>query len=202
MRAEPSTERAAWLSVFAMTSLSRVVLFHGVEHRRPTNHWLWWIAEELRQRRIPVQYPQMPSPDAPRLDEWMALARAELGMLGSGDRIVVTHSLGGLMWSHLAPTLPSDLLPSRVLIVAPPSNSVLWDTIAHFAADDAARPGDFAPTTVLARARDEYRTGSLSDFAEAWGADAIEIEGEGHLTPDDGHGPLPIALEWILGPGA
>lgn len=183
-----------------MTSpTARVALFHGVEHRRPRGHWLWWLAEELRRRAVPVQYPQMPRPDAPVLDEWMDLARAELAMLGHEERIVVTHSLGGLMWAHLVPTLAPDELPSRVLIVAPPSTSVLWDTIAPFAPPQGARPGSVVPTTIVARHTDDYRPERLADFASAWGAEAVELPGEGHLTPDDGHGPFPFALDWVLG---
>src|SRR6187401_310654 len=84
-----------------MTS-ARVLILHGYEHHRPREHWLWWLAEELRRRDIPVQYPQFPSPDAPQLDEWVDVATTELDMLGDGERIVVAHSLGTVLWLHLA----------------------------------------------------------------------------------------------------
>ena len=79
----------------------RVLILHGFQHHRAKDHWLWWIAEELRQRRIPVQYPQLPSPDRPSVEEWISVARAELEMLGGEDtdRVVITHSLGGVLWS-------------------------------------------------------------------------------------------------------
>lgn len=175
-----------------------MLLLHGVEHHRPRNHWLWLLAESLRSQRVPVQYPQLPDPDAPRLERWLEVARAEIGMLGDGDRVVITHSLGGLLWSHLVPTLEPAKRPSRVLIVAPPSPDVLWDVIAHFSAAADARPGDLVPTTILGREKDPYRSISLPELATQWGAEAVVLPGEGHLTPDDGHGPLPWVERWIL----
>ena len=175
-----------------------MLLLHGVEHRRPTAHWLWQLAESLRQERVPVQYPQLPSPDAPSLEEWMELARAELAMLGGGDTVVITHSLSGLLWTHLAPTLAPAERPSRVLMVAPPTNDILWDVIEHFAAPDTLALGDIAPTLIVGRQTDDYRTTSLPELAAAWGADHAIVSGHGHLTPDDGYGAWAAPLTWVL----
>lgn len=178
---------------------TRVLLLHGVEHHRPHGHWLWLLAEMLRFERIPVLYPQLPSPDAPSLPEWMDVARAELAMLGTGDRVVITHSLGGLLWRHLAPTLAAHERPSRVLIVAPPTPDILWDPIDRFAVPPGAAPlADVAPTLIVAREKDDFRTGPVADLAAEWGADFAAVPGHGHLTPADGFGPWPAVLEWIL----
>ena len=185
----------------AMSS-TRVLLLHGVEHRRPPSHWLWSLAEDLRRERIPVQYPQLPGPDAPLLEEWLDVARAEFAMLGEGDRVVITHSLGCLLWAHLAPTLDLGNAALRVLMVAPPSDSILWEPIAHFAGAGAVPPGRLAPTAVVGRSVDPYRPTPLAELASAWEAAAIELEGTGHLTPDDGHGRWEAPLAWVLGGSA
>ena len=77
----------------------RVLILHGFEHERGPEHWLWWITQRLRDFDVPVQYPQLPNPFRPVLKDWVELAQAELELLGDGERIVITHSLGCVLWS-------------------------------------------------------------------------------------------------------
>jgi len=189
-----------------------VLLLHGYEHTRPRDHWLWWLHDELTARGATVRYPQLPNPMEPRLNEWLRAGRTELealerdaggsgnaerGGVAEGERLVVTHSLGGILWHHLA---ASGARVNRVLIVAPPSYERLTEHLASFSLDaiDESATGTAAPTTVLARERDPYRAIPVAELAAAWRATAAELPGEGHLNPDDGHGPLPPALEWVL----
>lgn len=178
----------------AMTA--RVLLLHGFQHTRPRTHWMWWLAEELRARRIPVQYPQFPTPDAPDRGQWRDLALAELEMLGDGERIVIAHSLGTVLWRHLeaageAPAVDRVLLVAPPGLVRPPAGLEQW----AFATDPAPRWG--CPVTMLARASDPYRREPLAEVAEAWGVPAVELPGAGHVNPDDGHGPWASMLAWV-----
>ena len=50
---------------------------------------------------------------------------AELGQLGTGERVVVAHSLSVLLWLHAAAALGTAARVDRVLLVAPPSPAVL-----------------------------------------------------------------------------
>ena len=179
---------------------ARVLLLHGVGHRRPQGHWLWWLAEELRAARVPVQYPQLPDPDDPDPSVWTELATAELGMLtaGGGHTVVIAHSLGTVLWAHIAQALPAQLLPSRVALVAPPSRHE-WAEAAPKFANLALGSLATAPTVIVGRSEDPYRPIPLVDLASEWGAPFVEIPGSGHLTPDDGHGLFPGALAWVLG---
>lgn len=97
----------------------RFLMVHGVQHRRPRQHWLWWLTEELRGRGEQVLYPQFPAPDQPSVDEWTALLHAELAQLGDRERVVVCHSLGCALWLRAAQDLPKELRVSRVLLVSP-----------------------------------------------------------------------------------
>lgn len=175
----------------------RVALFHGFEHHRPQNHWMWILAEELRTRRVPVQYPQFPQPDRPDAAEWQELARAELAMMGDGERVVIAHSLGCVLWGSILPDLPENLLPTRVLLVAPPAPAVIPRV-----SDDFARLQfggfDRVPTTVVARKDDPYRPITLANEAALFGVPSVELPGRGHLDTEDGHGPWPSALDWVL----
>jgi predicted alpha/beta hydrolase family esterase len=179
---------------------TRVLLLHGVGHRRPEDHWLWWLAEQLREARVPVQYPQMPDPDDPDPGAWAAIATSELGMLtaGGGPTTVIAHSLGTVLWAHIAQSLPSHLLPSRVALVAPPVRDK-WAGAAPLFADLTLGSLTATPTLIVGRTEDPYRPIPLVELASAWGAPCVEIPGSGHVTPDDGHGPFPGALAWALG---
>jgi len=176
----------------------RVLILHGFQHHRAKEHWLWWLAEELRQRRIPVQYPQLPRPDRPSLEEWIALGRAELEMLGGeeSDRVVITHSLGGVLWSHLVRRGYTS--GERVLMVAPPSRDRLDGVIAPFA---AALGPDFLETTgvtLVGRERDRYRNTPLNWLDGGRAKEVHVLPGDGHINVADGHGPFPPALDWVL----
>lgn len=180
----------------------RVLLIHGMAPRNPA-HWMWPLAEELRQRHIPVQYPGLPSPQEPELTAWKDLILTELAMLGSGERVVVCHSLGNILWAILGPELPPELRATRVLMVAPPAPGELGDAAAAFRMpDDAFGAGAAAGTaqlTVIGRATDPFRTAPLAQLTRGWRADVVELPGEGHLNPADGHGAWPWALDWVLG---
>jgi len=97
----------------------RFLMVHGVQHRRPRDHWLWWLTEALRQRGEQVLYPQFPSPEQPSMSEWIDLLHLELAQLGEQERVVVCHSLGCALWLHAAQVLPEDLRVTRVLLVSP-----------------------------------------------------------------------------------
>lgn len=96
----------------------RFLMVHGVQHRRPRQHWLWWLTETLRQRGEQVLYPQFPAPEQPSLSEWTDLLHAELAQLGDQERVVVCHSLGCALWLRAAQTLPAELRVTRVLLVS------------------------------------------------------------------------------------
>lgn len=175
---------------------ARVLILHGFQHHRGRDHWLWWLAEELRRRGVPVQYPQFPTADRPVLSEWIELATVELDMLGDGDRVVVTHSLGGVLWSHLRGRgLTSN---ERVLVVAPPSRDRLDGVLAPFAHGLGNEYLDTTGVTLVGRERDHYRNTPLNWLDAGRAKEVHVLPGEGHINADDGHGPFPPALEWVL----
>jgi len=170
---------------------------------------MWWLAESLRELGVPVQYPQLPTPHAPSLEEWTSLARAELEMLGDGERVVVTHSLGGILWQHVASEAVRhghpERLADRVLMVAPPHPSRLTGALAPFALDGTEAPAlsrVARDTSIVTRETDPYRPGPAGDLARDWGLAAHVLPGAGHLNPDDGHGPWQSVLDWVVGGGS
>src|SRR4051794_35175723 len=103
----------------------RFLLLHGWGNRRFVEHWQWQLAEHLRSSGEQVLFPQLPATDTPSLEAWTELLHAELAQLGTGERVVIAHSLGTLLWLNAAADLSPDQRADRVLLVAPPSPAYL-----------------------------------------------------------------------------
>ncbi len=179
----------------------RFLIVHGVENNRPPGHWQYHLAETLRGDREIVIYPQFPEADAPKLESWMTLLRVELAQLGSGERIVICHSLGCLLWFHHVVRRPHQAV-DRVLLVSPPSPAILWPAIEHFSPPaeldgDHLRRAAVAGTRIVTSADDPYCPESArSLYAAPLGVDIDVLPEGGHLSEPDGYGPWPSVIEW------
>jgi predicted alpha/beta hydrolase family esterase len=182
----------------------RFLMVHGVQHRRPRQHWLWWLTEALRQRGEQVLYPQFPTPEQPSMSEWIDLLHAELAQLGDRERVVVCHSLGCALWLRAAQTLPADLRVSRVLLVSPLGDQAF--TVANgneeFKLERVDRgllaAASTRPPHVVVSATDPYAPANPRAWSAALGLDCDLLPAAGHITPADGYGPWPGALAWCL----
>ena len=181
----------------------RYLVLHGWENHRPPDHWQFWLTERLRERGEQVLYPQLPSPDDPLLGEWLAVVRSELRMLGHGERIVVCHSLGCLLWlrhaARMTTTRWSTACCSSARRAPPPcpprwrrsSRSRATPRRSHAPCAAAPSSSARAATRGAPRARPR-RTG------ERLGLDVHVVEGGGHLSADDGYGAWPDVEQWAL----
>lgn len=182
----------------------RFLMVHGVQHRRPREHWLWWLTEALRQRGEQVLYPQLPAPEQPSVREWTELLHAELAQLGDAERVVVCHSLGSALWLRAAQTLPAQLRVSRVLLVSPLGEQAFTaaNGNAEFALDrvDGAllAAASATPPHVVVSATDPYAPADPRAWAAALDMDCDVLPDAGHITPADGYGTWPAALAWCL----
>ncbi|ASQ98268.1 hypothetical protein CGL27_39290 [Streptomyces sp. 11-1-2] len=182
----------------------RFLMVHGVQHRRPRQHWLWWLTEALRQRGEQVLYPQFPTPEQPSMSEWIDLLHAELAQLGDQERVVVCHSLGCALWLRAAQTLPADLRVTRVLLVSPLGDQAF--TVANgneeFKLERVDREllaaASTKPPHVVVSATDPYAPVNPRAWSAALGLDCDVLPAAGHITPGDGYGPWPAALAWCL----
>src|SRR5204862_6543074 len=101
----------------------RCLILHGWYGSGP-DHWQTWLAGRLGER---ASYPDLPSPETPRLDEWLDVLDAELPACS----VVVCHSLACVLWLHHARRAGAQSV-DRVLLVAPPSESVDCDDLGGF----------------------------------------------------------------------
>ncbi|MBB3675915.1 RBBP9/YdeN family alpha/beta hydrolase [Modestobacter versicolor] len=183
----------------------RFLVLHGWQNHRPAGHWQWLLTEALRAQGEHVLYPQFPSADDPSQAEWTALLRAELAQLGSGERVVVAHSLGVWLWLAVAGTLTADERVDRVLLVAPPSAEVLagYPEVAEFARvplDPAALARGAASTRLVASDDDPYCPGGAASVFAGLGLDVDVLPGAAHLDLDAGYGRWPAVEAWCRDP--
>jgi predicted alpha/beta hydrolase family esterase len=186
-----------------LSASRRFLVLHGWQNHRPPGHWQFWLVERLRRAGEQVLYPQLPAPDDPSLDAWLETLRGELRMLGDGERVVIGHSLGCLLWLQHAQTARAADAVDRLLLVCPPGPSALPDRLAPF-----YRP----PIDPSAVARTVRRPPELvctdadpwcPEGADAYYGDELELEthlvaGAGHLSLDEGFGPWPAVERWAL----
>ncbi|MER6953883.1 alpha/beta hydrolase [Streptomyces sp. NPDC000618] len=186
-----------------MTTRSYLIL-HGWQNHRPEDHWQHWLADRLTELGHDVAYPQLPDPDDPDLEAWLTELRGHLAVPPTGGgRVVVAHSLSAVLWLHaVARELPELADVDRVLLVAPPSGSVLarYPEVEGFAPpedlDGLKLPH---PTRLVAGDDDPYLPeGAQTAYGDPLGLRAELLPGAAHLDLDAGYGPWPTVLEWCL----
>jgi predicted alpha/beta hydrolase family esterase len=179
------------------------LILHGIENHRPPQHWQFLLAAALVERGHEVRYPPLPEPDAPELERWLSTLQVELSALSGQQRVVVCHSLACLLWFRAAERGFEDAV-DRLLLVAPPASERVPDTGASFRLDSfdpaAVRSSVTGDIALVCSDADPYNpAGAQSLFGEPLGLTATIVDGAGHITPDTGFGPWPLATEWCLG---
>jgi uncharacterized protein len=179
------------------------LIVHGLGGSGPL-HWQSWLAEALREQGESVAYPDLPDPDEPSLDAWLAALERELAGQDPNGLVAACHSLGAVTWLHLAARTERKLA-ERVLLVAPPSAGAGVPEIAEFVPPplDARGVARAAASTrvVCADSGDPYRPEGHALF-QPLGVPIDVIEGGGHLNPETGYGPWPAVERWCLDPSA
>jgi predicted alpha/beta hydrolase family esterase len=178
------------------------LILHGVENRRPAEHWQYDLAQRLREGGEQVFYPQLPDPDRPAPAAWVEAIEAELAMM-RGERIVVCHSLACAAWFHVSAGSGQTPVADRVLLVSPPGPEAFsWEVIAAFtpASLELTRLKLAVATPRLACSdNDPYCVEGAADvFGRPLGWDVDLLPGAGHVTISNGYGPWPSVLEWCL----
>lgn len=96
--------------------MQRVFLIHGWTGR-PTNDWFPWAKHELQKRGYEVLVPEMPDPDYPKIEPWVAKIKEAVGKPRPDD-ILVGHSMGCQGVLRYLQTLPEEIKIQKVILVA------------------------------------------------------------------------------------
>jgi predicted alpha/beta hydrolase family esterase len=183
-------------------SLPYVLLLHGLNGSGPT-HWQNWLAGELAHHGAQVDVPLLTDPDSPSLDVWLPELRAHLmAAPTTGERVVVAHSLGCLLWLHHAASAPDPALRfDRALLVAPPSPEHPEPLISTFVPPPVDPDGlrrAAVSTRLVAGEGDPYCSLEQAKLlAESLRIELDVIVGGAHLNVDAGYGSWPAVLKWV-----
>jgi predicted alpha/beta hydrolase family esterase len=176
-----------------------LVLLHGLNGAGP-DHWQTWLRAELAELGRDVRYPDLPDPDDPHLDEWLAAFRDALTGLPDDGFDVVCHSLASIVWMHHASDPGTTPRPARVALISPPSPHTALPVITEFFPPpidiDAIRTA--ADGTVLVGGDDDpyCPEGVTEAYGRPLKIATTVIPGGGHLNAESGYGPWPAVLDW------
>jgi predicted alpha/beta hydrolase family esterase len=183
----------------------RALILHGWHGSGPA-HWQTWLAGRLSDAGAHVQYPTLPECDVPCPDRWGATLHREVRALAKaeGERVVICHSLGCVLWLREAANIRPQHRVDRVVLVAPPCPGAKVPELAGFyptGADTAAIDAAAGHTRLVCSDDDAYCPGRGA--ALHWGRPlelAVDLlPGAGHLNVKAGYGPWPEMEAWALG---
>jgi predicted alpha/beta hydrolase family esterase len=176
------------------------VILHGWQGSGP-EHWQSWLAAELLANDREVRYPDLPDPDTPSLEPWLAALRTTLAGLPDDGFDVVAHSLGAVLWlHHVASGGESPPRPARVALVAPPSPRTAIPELAAFFpvpldVDVVRRSAD--GTVLVGGDADPYTPeGIAAAYGRPLKMPTTIVEGGAHLNTEAGYGQWPAVLDW------
>ena len=148
-----------------------------------------------------MRYPLLQQPDTPRLDEWLGALRLLLAAM-PGERVVLCHSLGCILWLRHARVAGSEHRADRVLLVAPPSPRAKLPGVVGFfpLSVTAEEVAAVAGTTRLVCSLDDPYCPECGDsiYGRPLGIETDVIEDAAHVNVDAGYGPWPAVRAWAL----
>ncbi|HEV2999239.1 MAG TPA: alpha/beta hydrolase [Solirubrobacteraceae bacterium] len=167
------------------------LILHGWQGSGP-GHWQTWLADRLRGDGHDVRYPDLPDPDHPRLDAWLAALEHERR---PGDT-VICHSLSCCLWlHHRARGGPAA---DRVLLVAPPCLDPPPPELANFF-PVPRDPSLAANARLVCSDDDPYCADASGVYGARLDVPVDLLPGTGHINTEAGFGPWPAVLDWCYG---
>jgi len=176
----------------------KVIIIHGYQGTA-MGGWRPWLKRELEAKGFEVSVPTMPTPDAPRLDEWVATIESEAA---GKNCILVGHSLGCTAILRYLEHVKKKV--SGAVLVAGFAERLgdEFEAIENFV--DA--PLDFARVrkncgrmVAIFSDNDPYVPLSQEKlFREKLDAVTVVLHARGHFSSSEGTTELPEALEAVL----
>jgi len=178
----------------------KVIIIHGYGGE-PMHGFRPWLKRELEAKGFEVSVPAMPTPDAPKVDEWVAVIAREVGTAGK-DCVLVGHSLGCSAILHYLEKAGKKV-----------AGAVFVAGFAEKLGDDFKATDNFVETPLDAarvRAACPKMTAIFSDndpyvplsqekvFREKLGAKTMVLHARGHFSSSEGTTELPEALSAVL----
>ncbi len=157
-------------------------------------HWQAWLASEIARNYGTVSFPLIQHPHFPHLNRWR---KEILGHLENfHPDTVVTHSLAGTLWFHLAHEgLLTPFKVRRIILVSLPSLDTRLEAISSFYPCPIPNSLYADKAVIVVSDNDPYITvQEAKHLAERFSAEIKIIRNAGHINTDSGYGEW----RWIL----
>jgi predicted alpha/beta hydrolase family esterase len=177
------------------------LILHGWENRRPADHWQHWLAMTLLGEGEIVSYPQLPMPDEPSLDDWMAALERQLHRLSAYKVTIVCHSLACSLWLTYSVSGRWKGNVSRVALVSVPSPRVLESELVAPFVDERSALGEKQEVDliVVSSDNDPYcPEGVTQAYRLHQTIPVFILPNAEHIRPTSGYGAWPAMLAWCL----
>ena len=157
-----------------------------------------WLKQELEDRGFEVSVPAMPTPDAPRVEEWVAVIERE----AAGNCILVGHSLGctailrylegaekKVAGAVLVAGFVGDMSEEFSVLANFLEKPLEWQRVKRACPKFVAIFSDNDPYVPLSQEK---------IFREKLGARTMVLHARGHFSSSEGTTELPEALAAVL----
>ncbi|MDO8565798.1 MAG: alpha/beta hydrolase [Candidatus Moranbacteria bacterium] len=188
--------------------MKRIFIVHGWAGY-PEEGWFPWLKKELETRGFIVVVPQLPDPENPRIEGWVAQLAETVGVPDK-DCFFVGHSIGCPTIAHYLESLPDGVTVGGAVFVAGFFRK-LTNLEGDAATQETAKlwleaPLDLekvkshlAKSVAIFSDNDPYvPLDNQDDFCDKLGSEIIVEHKQGHFSGSTGTTALPIALESVL----
>ena len=160
-----------------------------------------WLKAELEAKGFAVSVPAMPSPNEPRVDEWVAAIGREIGE-AEDDCILVGHSLGCIAILRYIERAKKKVAGAVMVAGFAGKLGGEFSILDNFFAPqlDFERVKEMCPKFVaIFSDNDPYVPVSQEKiFREKLGAATMVLHARGHFSSSEGTVKLPEALQAVL----
>ena len=168
-----------------------LLIVPGLRNSGPL-HWQSWL-QSLHGDSVRVEQDDWEVPD---LDAWVNRIARTLETRAGRPWLAVAHSFGCLALVRYLAQHAHQSAANLVsaLLVAPA------DPDAFSASTLLPQTRLGIPTTLVLSETDPWmRLTKAQLWAQRWGSASVNLGDAGHINSASGHGPLPLAQEWVLG---
>lgn len=181
-------------------SSKKVFIVHGFEGS-PNGGWRPYLMRELEKQDIYACSLSMPSPDAPKLDEWLGEIKRHVDMNKNDDIYLVGHSLGGTAILRYLEVYTSPNIKG-VITVSAPCSQTANEKIRSFLFDDfdwLKIKNKVSKVTVIHGDDDPVvSVSNAQTIAQELGGKLILVPNGRHLNGSAGFVELPEALMALI----
>lgn len=178
-------------------SNKKVLILHGWQGS-PSPHWQDWLAKELIKLDYEVSFPQLSDNKNPKKERWIEEAVKSFEELK--PNIVITHSLGNILWFHLCnENLISNV--EHLLLVAPPRDLSAYEEVKDFFPIELPHDLHSENRLLISSTNDPYMSEEEAhELAKDLALESYDhkpLIDAGHINSESGYGEWSWVLEWV-----